>query len=155
MIPQRIEEHLLAHHAGFQYRPHRRAVAAQRLAAVEHVPGRRVAKPIVVRIGDRLAMAVVPATARANLAALEAATGAPCELVPEAEFARVFQGCEAGAEPPLAMFGLPIYVDAALSRESSLLMRCGTHEDAVEVSTADWMRCEGARPVEHLADSIQ
>jgi Ala-tRNA(Pro) deacylase len=150
MIPEKIEAHLREHHSGYQHRAHRRAVSAQRLAAVEHVTGRRIAKPIIVDLAGQLAIAVVPASRRVNLAALEEATGAPARMVPEAQFTTLFQGCEPGAEPPLGMFGLPIYVDAELAHEPTLVMRGGTHEDAIEVETRAWMRCENARPVRQL-----
>ncbi|BDG10459.1 aminoacyl-tRNA deacylase [Anaeromyxobacter paludicola] len=150
MIPRSIEAHLHEHHAGSEPRFHFRAVTAQRLAAAEHISGRRVAKPVVVRLDGKLALCVVSAAERLDLGALEQATGAPARLATEDEFAELFQPCEAGAEPALGMFGLPIYVDADLARERTLLMRAGTHEDAVELDTAEWMRCEGARPVERL-----
>jgi Ala-tRNA(Pro) deacylase len=41
-------------------------------------------------------------------------------------------------------------VDAELARADRLVMRGGTHEDAIEVATAEWMRSEGATPVERL-----
>ena len=72
------------------------------------------------------------------------------ELAPEQTFEERFAPCEVGAEPPLRLFGLPIYVDAALARSDRLVMRGGTHEDAIEVETAEWMRSEGATPVERL-----
>ena len=150
MIPRAIENHLHDHHGGSEPRFHFRAVTAQRLAAAEHVSGRRVAKPVVVRLDGKLALCVISAAERLDLSALEQATGAPARLAAEDEFADLFQPCEAGAEPPLGLFGLPIYVDAELSRQPKLLMRAGTHEDAVELDTAEWMRCEGARAVERL-----
>ncbi len=150
MIPRTIEAHLHEHHAGSEPRFHFRAVTAQRLAAAEHISGRRVAKPVVVRLDGRLALCVISAAERLDLTALEQATGAPARLAAEDEFAELFQPCEAGAEPPLGLFGLPIYVDAELSRQRTILMRAGTHEDAVEVDTNEWLRCEGARPVERL-----
>jgi Ala-tRNA(Pro) deacylase len=72
------------------------------------------------------------------------------ELVPEAEFEDRFSPCEVGAEPPLGLFGLPIYVDASLARMPKLVMRAGTHEDAIEVDTDEWMRAEHAVPIERL-----
>jgi Ala-tRNA(Pro) deacylase len=155
MIPEKIEAHLREHHTGFQHRWHRRAVSAQRLAAAEHVAGRKIAKPIIVDLGGQLAIAVVSASHRVNLAALEEATGAPARMVPESQFATLFQPCEPGAEPPLGMFGLPIYVDTELAHQPTLVMRGGTHEDTIEIDTQSWMRCEGARPVRQLGVALQ
>jgi Ala-tRNA(Pro) deacylase len=151
MIPERIERYLEEHHVPFVHTTHMRAVAAQRFAAAEHVPGDRIAKPVVVRVDGELALAVVNASQRVDVEELARALGARrVELVPEAEFEARFAPCEVGAEPPLGLFGLPIYVDAALARMARIVMRGGTHEDAIEVDTAEWMRSERATPIERL-----
>jgi Ala-tRNA(Pro) deacylase len=151
MIPERIERYLEDRHVPFVHTTHVRAVAAQRFAAAEHVPGDRIAKPVVVRVDGELAFAVVSASQKVDVEELARALGARrVELVPEAEFEDRFSPCEVGAEPPLGLFGLPIYVDASLARMPKLVMRAGTHEDAIEVDTDEWMRAEHAVPIERL-----
>ncbi len=150
MIPALIEEHLRQHHGGFVHAVHPDAVTAQDLAAAEHVTGRRVAKTVVVKLGDELAFAVVRATDRVNLAAIEEATGELADLAPESAFAEFFRPCEIGSEPPLGLFGLPIFVDEKLVQEQTLVMPAGTHRDAVELDAGEWLRCEGAQPVFNL-----
>jgi Ala-tRNA(Pro) deacylase len=151
MIPERVDQYLRQHHPAFEHMSHIRAVAAQRLAAAEHVTGARVAKPVVVSLDSQLALAVVAADRKVDLDALALAAGARvAELVPEGSFAGRFEPCEAGAEPPLRLFGLPIYVDLALAREPWIVMRGGTHEDAVRMRTEEWLAEEGARVVEGL-----
>lgn len=151
MIPERIDRYLKDHHLTYEHTTHFRAVPAQRLAAAEHVPGDRIAKPVVVSVDGVLALAVVSATERVDPEALRAATGAAkVELVPESSFQGRFEPCEVGAEPPLGMFGLPLYVDTRLAREPWIVMRGGTHEDALRLDTGEWLRSERATPVEGL-----
>lgn len=151
MIPERVDRYLREHHPDCAHTTHLRAVAAQRMAAAEHVRGSRVAKPVVVSLDGALAMAVVGADRRLDLSALRHVTGATSvELVPEASFAGRFEPCEAGAEPPLGLFGLPIFVDEALAREPWLVMRGGTHEDALRIRTDEWLREEHVTPVPDL-----
>ncbi len=150
MIPSLIEEHLRQRHSGFEHHLHRTAMTAQELAAVEHVKGRRVAKPVILRLGGQLAIAVVAASDKVNLGALEEATGRTAELAPESEFADRFAPCEVGAEPPFAVFGLPIFVDDKLEHEPRLVMPAGTHRDAVVLETHQWMSCESVQPVANL-----
>jgi Ala-tRNA(Pro) deacylase len=151
MIPERVDRYLREHHPDCAHTTHLRAVAAQRLAAAEHVRGARVAKPVVVSLDGSLAMLVVGADRKVDLAALRRVTSASSiELVPEAAFAARFEPCEAGAEPPLGLFGLPIYVDEALTREPWLVMRGGTHEDALRIRTDEWLREEHVTPVPQL-----
>jgi len=151
MIPERIESYLKARHLGFEHRLHHRTVPAQMLAAAEHVSGARVAKTVVVSLDGSLAIAVVPATEKVDLEALARATGsASVQIVPEASFAERFWPCEPGAEPPLGLFGMPIYVEETLSAEPSLIMRGGTHEDAISIDTSAWISSEHVRLVKGL-----
>ena len=150
MIPNTIEAHLRTHHDGFEHLVHESAMTAQDLAAADHVTGYHVAKPVVVKLGGQLALAVVSATDRGALGVREEATGAQAELVPEAEFAGRFAPCDAGAEPPLAVFGLPIFADEKLLHAEKVLMQAGTHEDSVVVDTHGWMQCEKVQPVANL-----
>ncbi len=150
MIPTVIHEHLRTRHPRFEHHLHRTAMTAQELAAAEHVKGRRVAKPVIVKVGGHLAIAVVAAPDRLSLSALEEATGRPVELVTEPEFADAFAPCEAGAEPPFAVFGVPIFVDEKLEHEPKLVMPAGTHRDAIVVDTHEWMNCENVQPVANL-----
>ncbi len=151
MIPETIDRYLKDHHLAYEHTVHARAVAAQRLAAAEHVTGDRIAKPVVVSVDGVLALAVVSATEKVDVEALRRAIGAGhVELVPEAAFEGRFEPCEIGAEPPLGVFGLPMYVDASLAREPWIVMRGGTHEDAIRIETAAWLRSENVTPVERL-----
>jgi Ala-tRNA(Pro) deacylase len=150
MIPTPVETHLRAHHGDYQHLVHPTAMTAQDLAAADHVTGYRVAKPVVVKLGGKLAIAVVSAAERVALGALEEATGAPAELAPEAEFADRFAPCAAGAEPPLALFGLPIFADEKLLHADRVLMQAGSHEDSVLLDTHGWIRCENVQPVANL-----
>lgn len=155
MIPTMIDSYLREHHVRFEHLVHGRAVTAQRLAAAEHVPGSRIAKAVVVSVDGRLALAVVSAVKYVDAEALRTALGArEVHLVPEDRFAERFWPCEAGAEPPLSLFGVPIYVDAQLAREPWLVMRGGTHEDAIQVDTDEWLLSEQARIVENLGNSM-
>ncbi len=151
MIPASIESHLKNHHLSYQHHVHARAVPAQRLAAAEGVSGYQVAKTIVLNIDGELAIAVIAAAQRLDRDALEMALGtSDIQTAPEETFVDRFQPCEPGAEPPLCLFGLPIYVDATLAKEPSLMMRGGTHTDALQVITDAWIRAEQAVPIEGL-----
>jgi Ala-tRNA(Pro) deacylase len=150
MIPSVIEAHLREHHPEYEHHFHAPAVTAQELAAADHVSGYRVAKPVVVRLDGRLALAVVAAADRVSLGTLEEATAASAELVSEAEFGPAFRPCEPSAEPPLALFGVPIFVDERLVFEPRLVMAAGTHEDAVALDTGAWLRCEQVQPIANL-----
>lgn len=150
MMPAIIEAHVRERYHDYEHRTHRTASTAQELAAAEHVSGYRVAKPVVLKLNGALAMAVVAATDRVDLRVLEDETGSHAQLASEPEFSDKFGPCAAGAEPPLAMFGAPIFVDSSLLGEPKILMPAGTHEDSLVVDTREWMACERVRPVANL-----
>jgi Ala-tRNA(Pro) deacylase len=149
-----VETHVRERYHAYEHRTHRTASSAQELAAAEHVTGYAVAKPVVISLNGDLALAVVAATDRVDLSALEAATGSRAQLVSESVFSERFQPCIAGAEPPLAIFGAPIFVDSHLLLERKILMPAGTHEDALVVSTEEWVACERVRPVTNLGRHV-
>jgi len=151
MIPERVDAYLKQHHPGCEHSAHQRTVAAQRVAAAEHVSGDQMAKTVVVSLDGELVLAVVAADRKVDLGALALSSGASqADLVPEADFEQRFLPCEAGAEPPLRLFGMPIYVDAALAREPWVLMRAGTHEDSIRMRTDEWLDVENVRVVQGL-----
>lgn len=154
MIPTMIESHLRKHHRDFEHHVHASAMTAQDLAAADHVTGYRVAKPVVVKIGGRLAIAVVSAAEKVALGVLEEATGEQAELVPELEFAPQFSPCEAGAEPALGIFGMPIFADEKFLHEDKVVMQAGTHEDSIVLDTHHWILCERIQPVANLGTRV-
>ena len=73
MIPE-LRELLTRERAPFEVISHREVYTAQERAATCHVPGRRLAKVVVVRDGSCYVMAVLPATAQLDLSELRRRT---------------------------------------------------------------------------------
>jgi len=145
MIPREIVDHLEKNAVSYERHPHRRACTAQELAAAMHVPGRRVAKSVIVKGGDRIWIAVLPATEVVDADRLAAVLGTPSvRLLAEADFEGLFAGCEPGAEPPFGrLFGLPVVVDSALAEADRIVFRAGSHEECIEIRYEDFRRLEG------------
>lgn len=140
----RIDEYLRKHSVPFTRFPHPHAVSAQELAASLHVTGHRVAKSIVVRTPSGYWLAVLPASEEVDLEQLARVLGTgPVQLAREEEFGKLFPDCELGAEPPFGgMYQLPVVMDTSLKRWPALIVRGGTHESAVELSTQDYVSLE-------------
>ena len=82
---------------------HSEAITALAVAASAHVPGRELAKTVMVRLDGSMAMAVVPAPSRVDMGKLRDVTGAlEAELATESEFQELFPECEVGAMPPFS-----------------------------------------------------
>ena len=87
----RLKEYLDKENVPYQHDVHRTAYTAQEVAAEEHVPGKMVAKSVVIKVDDRFALAVLPASLRVDSAALKTALGAKeLRLATEFEFTVLF-----------------------------------------------------------------
>lgn len=128
---KRIKYTLLAHSPAF---------TAQEAAATLHVPGKELAKSVVIKADGKLALAVLPASFRVNTKLLAEAAGAKkVELASENEFSATFPDCELGAMPPFGnLYDLPVYVDEVLGQDEEIVFNAGTHRDAVRMSYQDF-----------------
>jgi Ala-tRNA(Pro) deacylase len=142
MPATKVHELLEEHGISYETNEHPRAVSAQRLAAVEHVSGWEVAKPVLLSVGDQLAMVVVPAAVQVDLSKVSRLFGGnEVRLATEEEFTSVFPDCEIGAEPPFGnLYGVPVFLDERLRARSSIVCRDGSHTEAITLSTADYVR---------------
>jgi Ala-tRNA(Pro) deacylase len=144
---ERLEQYLADNAASFTAEQHRRAYSAQQIAEMEHVPGDQFAKVVMLVADGRTVMTVVPAARWLRLEqAAEALGAAEVRLANEWEFAPLFPDCEVGAMPPFGnLYGVPVYVDEALSGHDEIVMQAGTHRDTIRVRYADFERL--AEPV--------
>jgi Ala-tRNA(Pro) deacylase len=121
---------------------HSPAFTAQEIAASAHVPGKELAKTVMVKIDGRMAMAVLPASFRVDMDLLRQATGASeVELAGEKEFKDMFPACEVGAMPPFGNFyGMDVYVSETLTEDEEIAFNAGSHTELVRVAYADFAR---------------
>jgi Ala-tRNA(Pro) deacylase len=129
---------------GVSYRVSRHADAftAQDLAAAEHVPGRKVIKPVVVRADGEFVMCALPASYKVDLSELrEQLQCEEVQLADEQSMREIFRDCELGAEPPIGrLYGLPTLMDESLFADDRVTFQAGTHSDAVTMTLADYRR---------------
>jgi Ala-tRNA(Pro) deacylase len=142
MVARNIRKFLDEHGVKYVVIQHSAAFTAQEIAAAAHIPGKEIAKTVIVKIGQDLAMAVVPASKRLSLETLAAVTGrADVEIAREYEFQSLFQGCELGAMPPFGnLYDMVVYVDPALSEDREIAFNAGTHTDLIRMRYDDFER---------------
>jgi Ala-tRNA(Pro) deacylase len=134
---------------------HSPAFTAQEIAASAHIPGKELAKTVVVKLDDDLALAVLPASYRVDFELLKATSGARnVGLADEGEFRDRFPGCELGAMPPLGnLYGMDTYVADALAEDEEIAFNAGSHTELVRMGYADFERL--VRPkVLHFASRV-
>ncbi len=119
---------------------HPAASTTQRIAATTHIPGKELAKTVMVKIDGKMAMAVLPSSRHLNLEMLrEAAKAEKIELATEMAFVNLFPDCEAGAMPPFGnLYGMDVYVSQCLSEDEEISFNAGTHTELVRMSYKDF-----------------
>jgi Ala-tRNA(Pro) deacylase len=141
-ILTKLREFLDQQKVGYEVLTHRQAFTAQEVAQAQHVRGAELAKVVMLRSGGQFLMTVLTAPQRIDLDQARAATGKP-DLVfaTEQEFQGLFPQCEAGAMPPFGnLYGLPVYVEQALTRDTDIVFNAGTHTLTVKMKYADFAR---------------
>ena len=133
---ERLEKYLSDHDVPFKVLRHPPAYTMQEVAAALHVSGHQVAKVVMVTADKEFAMFVLPAPYRLNLEKARDALGAKkVKLAKEDEFAHLFPDCTTGAMPPFGnLYGLPVFVDQALEKQSSIVFRIGTHGQTMKIA---------------------
>jgi Ala-tRNA(Pro) deacylase len=141
-ILSKLKEFLDANGVRYEVRSHPTAYTAQQVAAEEHIPGREMAKVVMVRDGGEYLMAVLPAPYHVGLTRLGEAMGRTgLRLATEAEFARLCPGCEPGAMPPFGnLYGIPVCVDESLAQDDEIAFNAGNHEQTVHMKFTDFAR---------------
>jgi Ala-tRNA(Pro) deacylase len=137
-----LEDYLRENLIPFETQHHPRAVTAQEVAASEHVPGKMLAKTVMVLADREMVMLALPASYQVDLGKAATALGVKeARLAEEEEFEDTFPDCEIGAMPPFGnLYGVPVYVDETLAEDETIVFRSGTHTDTMSVSYADFER---------------
>ncbi len=144
LVPRRIKQYMFHNAVGYSTKSHPIAFTAQETAAMEHVPGHKLAKTVLLKADDRLIMAVLPADRTIRLDKLKSAIGCvSLRLAEEKEFTPSFEYCERGAMPPFGrLFGLPLYCDELLAGEPEIEFNAGTHTILMSMKFEDFRRIE-------------
>ncbi len=146
-IPRQIADFLDSHGVPYAHRTHPTAFTAQEVAHAQHVSGKALAKTVMIAVGKKTLMAVLPASHHIELPLLERLVDeGPLRLATEAEFRGVCPGCELGAMPPLgSLYHLEVWVDASLENHPTIFFNAGTHADTIEMSFTDFKKLVNPR----------
>jgi Ala-tRNA(Pro) deacylase len=146
-ILRRLKEYLDREKVSYEVLTHRETYTAPELAQTLHIPGKELAKVVIVKVGARFVMVVLPANWKADIKRLgEIFHARHVRLATEAEFKELFPDCELGAMPPFGnLYGLEVYVDRSLTDDEEIVFQAGTHHEAVKLRYQDFANL--VRPV--------
>lgn len=119
---------------------HSSAYTAQEIAALAHIPGKDLAKTVIIKIDGKMAMAVLPASYKVSFDNLKSALGVnEVRLAYEQEFMDKFPDCEVGAMPPFGnIYGLEVFVAESLAEEEEIAFNACNHTELIKMSFSDF-----------------
>ena len=102
-----------------------------------HVSGDRIAKTVVLRVGDAAdgyLLAVLPASHHLSLELLQRWLGRSVALASEQEIGKLLPDCELGAIPPLGeAYGLDAVLDDSLAGLDEVCFEGGDHRSLIKI----------------------
>lgn len=121
---------------------HSTAYTAQEVAESAHIPGRAMAKVVIMDLDGELAMAVLPADRKVVAQDLCDITGTDhVRFASENRFKSRFPDCEIGAMPPFGnLYGMEVFAAESLGENEEIAFNAGSHQEIIKLKYADFER---------------
>jgi Ala-tRNA(Pro) deacylase len=150
MAIKKLKEFLDNNHIKYVSIVHSRAYTASEIAQSAHIPGKEMAKTVMVKVNGKMAMAVVPAPVQIDFDRLKRAIGAnTVELAMEREFQDAFPECEVGAMPPFGnLYGMDVYLSRQLAEDKEITFNAGSHTELIKLAYQDFERLVNPKVVD-------
>ncbi|MDZ7692976.1 MAG: YbaK/EbsC family protein [Balneolaceae bacterium] len=122
-----------------------KAFTAQEVAASAHIPGKEMAKTVMIKVDGDLKMLVLPSTHNVSFEKVKKELGASqVELASEEEFEELFPDCELGAMPPFGnLYNMKTIVAEVLEEDEVIAFNAGTHRELVRLAYKDFKNLVG------------
>jgi Ala-tRNA(Pro) deacylase len=147
-----LQEYLNDQNISYEVMMHERTSSSTRTAQASHVPGDRLAKGVVLTKEGGFVLAVLPASCKVRLDAIEKMFQCPITLATEDEISSIFADCEVGAVPPIgAAYALDCVVDESLEQQADLYLEGGDHRSLIHINHAQFHKLMNDVPHGHFA----
>ena len=140
MAAKRVKKYLKDQKVKYKTLKHKEVYTAQEVAASAHIPGRQLAKSVMIKLDKKMAMAVLSAAHQIDFKRLKKALGVKkTKLATEKEFEELLPDCEMGATPPFGnLYDLEVIVDESLSTQETIAFSAGSHTELIQLSYQDF-----------------
>ncbi len=139
-------DYLRSRRVWFEQLLHSPASSSTKRAHSVHVPGRCVAKTVLVKAGDRFVLAVLPSTRRVELDRLSGLLGlavTDVRLATGDELVDIFKDCEPGVVPPFGrLYELDTILDTSLTEVAELIFGGNTRHEGLRMRSDDYVAIE-------------
>ena len=142
MPVQRLKDFLDKHRVKYVVITHSRDYTSQEIAMSALMPGKELAKTVMIKFDGRMVMAILPSSYKVNLDLLREATGAgKIELASENEFQDMFPECEIGAMPPFGnLYEMDVFVEESLTGNKTIAFNAGSHTELIKLAYKDFTK---------------
>lgn len=142
MPVRKLKEFLNGNDVKYVTIAHSQAFTSQEIAASAHIPGKELAKTVMIKVDGKMAMAVVPASQKVDFGLLKGVTGGQkVELATEDEFRYKFPECEIGAMPPFGnLYGMDVFAAEELAKDETIAFNAGSHTELIRLAYSDFHR---------------
>ncbi len=139
---KKLKDFLNSHKVKYVTIKHSTAYTTQEIAASAHIPGKEMAKTVIIKVDGKMAMAVLPASNKIDFALLKKTIGAKdIQLASEQEFEYTFPQCDVGAMPPFGnLYDMEVYVAESLTEDEEIAFNAGSHSELMKVAYKDFER---------------
>jgi Ala-tRNA(Pro) deacylase len=129
-----LQQYLDDRHVDYEVTTHKHTSCSSQTVLASHVPGDALAKAVVLTREGGFVVAVVPASCKVELDAVERMLHCPVRIAGEEEIDGLFPDCEAGAVPPIvAAYALDAIVDDRLEQQPEIYLEGGDHRSLIHV----------------------
>ncbi|NWG29340.1 MAG: YbaK/EbsC family protein [Ignavibacteriaceae bacterium] len=142
MPSKKLKSFLDENNIKYIYIKHSSAYTAQEIAALAHIPGKELAKTVIIKINGKMAMAVLPASYKVSFEQLKEALGMQeVRLAYEQEFLDKFPDCDVGAMPPFGnLYGMEVFVAESLAEDEEIAFNACNHTELIKMKFSDFER---------------
>lgn len=152
-VTKRLKDYLDENGVRYEVIEHRPTESAPATAEALHIPGKTVAKVVMIKDGADDVMAVLPANLKVDVLRMQEVVSRHwnhrVRLATESEFAKLFPDCEVGMMPPFGnLYGLDVVVDSSLTEDDEIVFPAGNSKESIRMSYDDYERLVLPRVVE-------
>ena len=140
MAKKKVFEYLDRNKVKYVLLKHSPAYTSQEIAASAHIPGKELAKTVIIKIDGRFAMAVLPGSYKISFNELKEMIGEnSVRLAYEQEFLDKFPDCEIGAMPPFGnLYDMEVFVAESLTEDEEIAFNACNHTELIKMKYKDF-----------------
>ncbi len=134
-----VLDYLDDHDVNYDVVTHTHTATSSESAQASHIPGRQLAKSVLLEDDGGYLMVVLPSDRKVNLGELHRVVRRNLGLATETELGGLFLDCEVGALPAVGpAYGIETIVDDAIAEQPDVYFEAGDHEQLIHVSAEDF-----------------